>query len=86
MPDAYACQGEVGSDLISWEKFKALVAKKPKAPEKQARFSARGSFAHTFSHQHVFYFLGVMVVLGCASLYRLCRLYRAFFCGDKSPD
>ena len=54
MPDAHACQGEVGSDLISWEKFKALVAKKPKAPEKQARFSARCSFAHTFSHQHVF--------------------------------
>ena len=26
---------EVGSDL-TWEKFKGLVAKKPKAPEKQA--------------------------------------------------
>ena len=34
-PARYA-QAEVGGDLISWEKFKGLVAKKPKAPEKQA--------------------------------------------------
>ncbi|CAL1146452.1 unnamed protein product [Cladocopium goreaui] len=30
-------KAEVGGDLISWEKFKGLVAKKPKAPEKQAQ-------------------------------------------------
>mmetsp|Transcript_123930 Transcript_123930/g.174825 ORF Transcript_123930/g.174825 Transcript_123930/m.174825 type:complete len:143 (-) Transcript_123930:55-483(-) len=27
---------EVGSDLVSWEKFKDLAAKKPRQPEKQA--------------------------------------------------
>ncbi|CAE7027265.1 calA [Symbiodinium natans] len=28
---------EVGSDLVTWEKFKALAAKKPRQPEKQAQ-------------------------------------------------
>ena len=32
-------QEEVGSDLVTWEKFKALAAKKPRQPEKQARSS-----------------------------------------------
>ena len=33
---AHSPKEEAGSDLVSWEKFKALAAKKPRQPEKQA--------------------------------------------------